>query len=63
MAKIPLKLEVIRNELVYNLWKNQADNFLTAEDIGKIFGMSTMSVYNIVKEMSPNRKPTKKLIN
>lgn len=50
MPKISEKLEVYRKNLIIDLWKSQADNLLTMEDIGIIFHLSTSTIYKIVKE-------------
>lgn len=54
MAKIPIKLETFRDDLIVQLWDNQEENGLTAQDIGLIFSLSTSTVYKIIKDHKEN---------
>lgn len=53
MPKIPKTLEEYRKNLICGIWEKNTEN-LTVEDIGKIFGLTTSSVYNILKEAKIN---------
>lgn len=46
MPRINQRLEEIRNLIIWDLFQQQE----SAEDIGKIFSMSTAQIYNIIKE-------------
>lgn len=52
--KISRKLEEIRNKTILELYKKQ----YTAEELGKIFGLSTAQTYNIIKEAKLIKKKT-----
>lgn len=46
MAKLPRRLEDIRNPIIIEMFKDQ----VSAQDIATIFGLTTSAVYNIIKE-------------
>lgn len=50
MAKISKRLEEIRNILIVQAWNDKENTFVTVEDIGIIFGLTTSQIYNIIKE-------------
>ena len=46
MAKVPKRLEEIRDTLIIQLF----DDEVSAQDIATIFDMTTSAIYNIIKE-------------